>query len=111
MQHPLSFSANTMKNRLFVATFMLIVGSGGVAAESLNPQPLAVQEQIAALKKQNQEMHLQIEALRQQRWRTPPSQRAGGFAAPQVVLVTSGKDAKADVQSLKQAIEAMNGRS
>lgn len=111
MQHPLSFPTNTMKNRLFVATFMLIVGSGGVAAESLNPLPLSVQEQIAALKKQNQEMHLQIEALRQQRWRMPSSPRAGGFAAPQVVLITNGKDAKVDVQSLKQAIEAMNGRS
>lgn len=111
VQSPLFFAANTMKRCSFVSMFILAVASGGVAAESLTPQPISAQEQIAALKKQNQEMHLQIEALRQQRLRSDFSRRADGFAAPQVVQVINGKDAKANVQSLKQAIEAMNGRS
>lgn len=104
------FFANTTKSRLFVLAFMLVTASCGVAAESLNPPSLTVQAQIAVLKKQNQEMRTQIEALKQQRWQTSPSRR-GGDAAPPVVLITNGKDASADVQSLKQAIEAMNDRS
>lgn len=110
MPYFLSF-ANATKSRLFVSTFMLAVTSCGVAAESLSPPPLTVQEQIAALKKQNQEMHMQIEMLKQQRWRTSPPRRIGIDAAFPVMQVTNGKDAKADVQSLKQAIEVMNGRS
>ncbi|HUW50973.1 MAG TPA: hypothetical protein VMV75_08160 [Sulfuricella sp.] len=100
-----------MKSRLLVSTFMLTVGSCGAMADSLNPQPLAVKEQIAVLKKQSQEMREQIDALKQQNWQLSPSRRVGGFATPQVVLITNGKDDRASVQSLKQAIETMNGRS
>ncbi|MEN6629698.1 MAG: hypothetical protein ABFC42_08635 [Sulfuricella sp.] len=107
----MSFAANIMKRRLFVSMFMFVAASGGVAAEPLNLQPAAAQEQIEGLKKQNREMRLQIEALRQQRWQSHSPRRVGDSAAPQVVLITNGKDAKANVQSLKQAIEVMNGRS
>lgn len=114
MRNPQSFAASAMKNRLLVAMFMLAAGSCSAVAESLKPQPLTVQDQITALKKQSQEMHGQIDALKQQSWRSSPSRRISGSAAPaapQVVLITNGKDDKASVQSLKRAIESMNGRS
>lgn len=111
MPQPQYFAAGAIKARLFVSAFMLFVGSCGAAAESLSSRPLTVQEQIAAIKKQNQEMREQIEGLKQQNRRSSPSQRMNGSVEPLVVLISNGKDDKASVQSLKQAIEAMNGRS
>ena len=89
-RHNHSFAPRAMKSGLLVSTLVLAIGNYGAAAESLNPLPLAMQEQIAALKKQNQEMHEQIEALkRQSRW-TSSSRQAGDSAAPPVVMVTNG---------------------
>ncbi|MCE5182583.1 MAG: hypothetical protein LLG15_12370 [Betaproteobacteria bacterium] len=93
-----------------MSTLALAIGNYGAAAESLGPLPSAIQEQIAALKKQNQEMYEQIEALKRQSKLASSSLRAGGSAAPPVAVVTSGQNAKASVQSLKWAIEAMNGQ-
>lgn len=100
-----------MTSRLLVSAFGLIVGCGGTAAaKSLNPIPLTIQEQIVALKKQNQDMHKQIEALKQQsRWASS-SRQASDSAMPPVVVISNDKNAKANVQSLKLAIEAMNNR-
>lgn len=111
LSHPYNFSVSrAMVSRLLVSTFILAVVNCGAAAGSLSPLPLAIQDQIAALKKQNLEMHAQIEALKQQsRW-TPSSRRAGDSATPPVMVVTNGKNSKASVQSLKWAIEAMNNR-
>lgn len=105
-----SFALRAMISRLLIASFLLAVGNCGAAAEPLNPLPLAMQEQIAALEMQNQDMHRQIEALKQQSKWASSSRQGGGSASPPVVVVTNGKDAKASVQSLKWAIEAMNNR-
>ena len=95
-----------------------------ISVQAGNPAPSAgteMQAQIEALRKQNQAMQAQIEALKKEGIQEKPAvaeapnDRSTGKAAPpppgEGVLIISGKDTKASVQSLKQVIEEMNASS
>lgn len=81
------------------------------AADAPTPVDERVQEQIEAMKKQNQEMQAQIEALKK-RPAVERSVRPAPSATPREgVLIINGKDAKESAQGVKKIIEGMNASS
>lgn len=92
------------------------VAADQAAAEAQAAAPPAstdanVQAQLETLRKQNQEMQTQLEALKSQRH--PPARPAGATASPPRgdVLIINGKNSKESAQGLKQVIEEMNAAS
>lgn len=130
-EEPVVAPARNLKKRLIIGSalgFMILLLAGIglttwklVASEAEQHEPstaqnsAAMQAQIEALKKQNEQMHSQLEALK--KTGQSDAQLASGAegdpatTASEGVLVLSGKDPKASAQALKLAIEAMNAES
>lgn len=84
------------------------------------PHAETPQAEIAALKKKNEELQAQIEAIKKDpphhQPAALPTRKTGGNAAPapsssSAEMTISNKDPKAAAQALKAAIEAMNAES
>lgn len=131
-EEPVVAPVRNLKKRLIIGGalgFMILLVAGvGLTTWKLLPankaeqhepstaqNSAAMQAQIEALKKQNEQMHSQLEALK--KTGQSDAQLASGAesdpatAAGESVMVFSGKDPKASAQALKLAIEAMNAES
>ena len=80
-------------------------------ADATAPADEDVQAQIHTMKKHNQEMQAQIEALKIQPSIARPARSAASATPREGVLIINGKDTKASAQGLKKVIEGMNAAS